>query len=404
MNHDIMIDSPGGYLKLSGAGSQRYLEVSTGSNAFFYRNIGLKYGDIAMNALGMYSLASIGREGQAVFTSLTAPNYLLRKRGAGCAWDPVIGIKSNIESIDLCPWKSDMEMCADALWDSCFEKLLGTGVDVQNLLATPEGRAIVQEMMRQIYLGLGNSYFMLAHFGNHELIEESDTNGWWQTKSTVEDWINFKGNQEVCTGLYTLVDGLKREGHENYNVEIKKSDVSVDKYIGDARALIDLTIDSAPQEFNLINDANIAQGIFPVIRATKGIFDRLKQQNMIQCFCENPEMFKAYMTGVSAEFNITPTTMMYRGYVIVRDDTQAIFDNMVGVITHRVLLGANGVFGIAYDTAQLAQFNGLGLRMVQHLDAPFQGKIYLSTAGKIGTAILDKSLVVNASLILTPQA
>jgi len=259
-------------------------------------------------------------------------------------------------------------------------------------------------MMRQIYLGLGNSYFMLAHFGKHELIEESDDNGWWQTKSTVEDWINFKGNQEVCMGIYSYVDMLKRENHPNYNVEIKKSDVSGDEYIGDARALIDLVISSAPHEFGLINRTNIAQGKYPVIKVTYGIFNRLNQQNTIQCFCENPIAFKAYMTGVAEEFNITPTSLMYKGYVIVLDDAQATFDDKVGVITHRVLLGANGVFGIAYDTAQLAQFNGLGLRMVQHLDAPFQGKIYLSTAGKIGTTILDKSLVVNASLVLTPQA
>ncbi len=403
MNYDIQLDSPNGFMKLSGAGSQRYLEVSTGMNAHWYRNIGIKYGDIAMNALGMYSLASIGREGQAVFASLTTPSYLLRKRGAGCSWDPVKGIKSNIDRIDVCPWETQMEICADALWDSCFEKLLSVGVDIHNIMATPEGRAIVQEMMRQIYLGLGNSYFMLAHFGNHELIDESDANGWWQTNTNVEDWLAFKGNQEVCGGIYTMVDELKRQNYENYNVEIKSSDVSGEKYIGDARALIDLVIESAPQEFNLINDANIAQRIYPVIRVTKGIFNRLKEQNTLSCFCENPEMFKAYMTGVSEEFNITPTSLMYKGYVIIRDDTQAIFDNMVGVITHRVLLGANGVFGIAYDTAQLAQFNGLGLRMVQHLDAPFNGKIYMNTAGKIGTHILDKSLVVNASLVLTPQ-
>jgi len=97
-----------------------------------------------------------------------------------------------------------------------------------------------------------------------------------------------------------------------------------------------------------------------------------------------------------------PGVLIYNGYVIYNDPVFKVFDNITGTVTHRALLGAPGVFAVAFDIPAIKSSEDLGLEIVQHLDAPFKGKIFMDTIFKVGNKILDTNFVVNASLTLTP--
>lgn len=401
-----VIESPNGILQWVGNSTERVLTLDVQSAYYFFRNYAVKLGDLTGNAMGMYSLASVGRENEAKWMSMNTPEYLLQTRGAGCSWNPVKGMTTNVDTVAMCPWKLNLEECPDALWNSCLEKILGTGLDIIDWLATPEGSALFNEMIRNIHIGLGNSYFMMAWFGGHGLIDEADDANSWTAKIDPIKWQNFKRNQATCGGLMTAIDALKDANIEHYNVEIRNSELSTDfkTYIGDAKALIDRVIDSATYDFNLVNEMNISEGRYPVIKVTTSIFKRLREQNALTNFAEsNMTALNLWLKGKDDEFMLGPNTMMYNGYLIVRDDVQKKFDDVTGTITHRVLLAVNGVYGIAHDTTSIDQFGGLGMRVFQDLRPKEGGKLFMDTYGKIATKIINTDFVVNASRSFVPE-
>jgi hypothetical protein len=336
---------------------------------------------------------------------MDVPEYLLQARGNGCDWDPVKGIKTAIDEVDMCAWKFQGEQCPDALWNTCLEKMLGVGNQVTDFLATSEGSALFSEIIRNVNIGLGNSYFMMAWFGQNDLIGVADENNSWVNKVDAAKWANFKRNQATCGGLMTMIDRLKADDIEHFNVEITDSELSADQkvYIGDAKALIDRVIDAAPYEFNMINEQNISSGDYPIIKVTPSIFKRLKEQNNLTSFAEvNMTTLNLMLKGKDDEFFLGPNTMMYNGYMIVRDDIQRKFDEVTGTITHRVLMGIPGVFGIAHDTAAIDQFNGLGMRMFQDLRPKEGGLLTMDAYGKIATRIINSDFLVNASRSFAP--
>ena len=91
-----------------------------------------------------------------------------------------------------------------------------------------------------------------------------------------------------------------------------------------------------------------------------------------------------------------PDVLNFKGIPVVVWDASTAFDEIVGTSYHRVALVAPGNFGRATDVRNLRQYDGMGLIMVQKLDPPDNGKIYMDTTLRWGAALADKDYTVYA--------
>jgi len=392
----------------NGEMSSRYMSLDTKAALNFFRRISLVKSDLTKNALGLFSFQQAGRNNEINFASFSTPSNLLQSRKNGCAWNPKGHVDMNISSVSLCPIEYNGEQCPDVFWGDCLEKIFGTGNQVRDFFATPEGTTIFGELVSQIYLGLGNSFYDLAWYGQHPLITDADTNGWYTSND--RDWADYIDQQEACGGFMTIVDNLKAQGETNYGVPILATEISSDgtTFIGTATDVFDRVIEAQPYTMKMAAKRSTGrQDLKGVLLVHPKIFNKYKKELQAE-WKQIPEMFHFYYSGEfcekmgCSEKGSVPGVLMYDGYKVVCMDEWENFDTQTGTITYRVMMVTPGVFGMGYDVPQLNQFGGLGMRMVQHLDAPWQGKIYMDTTFKLGMTIIDKDYVVNASKTLTP--
>ena len=67
----------------------------------------------------------------------------------------------------------------------------------------------MMKILKQVYIGLGNSFFELAWWGQHPLIDSAETNGWYAVSRRREDYLD---QQQACAGWMTMIDDLKAKG------------------------------------------------------------------------------------------------------------------------------------------------------------------------------------------------
>src|SRR5690606_21135272 len=90
--------------------------------------------------------------------------------------------------------------------------------------------------------------------------------------------------------------------------------------------------------------------------------------------------------------------LRWEGHPVIAMDEWDMYDEMLGIVSHRAILTAPGNYGFGYDVPALQQYEGLGLQMTQRLGPPYQGKIFTDTTLKIGTAILNTDYMTSAAL------
>ncbi|HRA29837.1 MAG TPA: hypothetical protein PLT61_09870 [Acinetobacter johnsonii] len=400
-----------GIVDITKSGKSNYISIRRDTAIKLFQKIAIADTSFISNELGIYSLGSVGRDSKVTFASMGVPRHLLQRRLNGCIWNPKGRIPLRSGEVTLCPVEYNGEQCPDFAYDTCLEQLFGPGRDMRDLFATAEGLALFEEMIRNIYIGLGTSLYDLVEFGQHPLITLADENGW--SPVTMNEWEDYVDQQDACGGFITMVDALKEEGLPHFNVEINPDDVDDAAYGGDAMSLIDRVISATLSDFSLVLNARFTSKTkMPVIRVSEGIFNRFKEQ-LLNKFGAIPDVYYYWMYGRlgvckdgcspqgQEKFSL-PGVLIYNGYVIYNDPVFKVFDNITGTVTHRALLGAPGVFAVAFDIPAIKSSEDLGLEIVQHLDAPFKGKIFMDTIFKVGNKILDTNFVVNASLTLTP--
>ena len=128
---------------------------------------------------------------------------------------------------------------------------------------------------------------------------------------------------------------------------------------------------------------------------SKGIYDAYKDY-IISTWSTIPEAFRLFIDGEQQ-----PGVLSYDGIPVVCMDEWTLFDEMVGVNSHRVVLTALGNMAIAHDIQPLDQFGGVGMRFEQSTRLKDKGAVYMNGTFRIGTAIADTDFMVNASRILT---
>lgn len=393
----------------NGQKSSNYLTLDTKSSLNFFNKISVLKTNIALNALGLFSRGTMGRNGEVRFASLSTPRHLFRPRRSGCTWKSKgrIDMQSSVFDTEAIEYQG--EQCSDEFYEQCFEKIFGTGHMVKDLMGTKEGKALVGKIIQKLYQGLGNSYYDLVMYAQHPIITDSDDNDWYSVND--EEWGDFMEQQMTrkTGGLMTIIDTLKDvTGLENMNVEIDDSEISLDgkEYIGDAMDLFDRVIDAQPYEMKRMSRS--ASGAKATLLCSPSVFRKFESE-LIDEFGKglNETFFYKMNANFQKALNLsTPTieegVLKYKGYVVVSMDEWEDFDNITGTITHRVTAVTPGNFGVAHDVPDIKQFKGMGMRLTQHLDDPWLGKMFMSTNFDIGMGIPNEAMIVNASSTFRP--
>lgn len=392
-------------------GTNRSISVPTRSAITIFNKIAILEHDFIKNELGLYSRVKIGSDKMARFGRIGTANHLLRARSNGCDWNPVTGLRMHTDVINTCPVQYQGEQCPDAFWNECLESIFGDGNAVRDMMGTAEGQAIFGMLLERIYQGLGNSLSSLYNYANHPDIFTINTAGTYLADPV--EWSNYFKQQTQsgsCGGLITLIDALKAQGEKNFAGLIPESDFTLGQYTGDIKALLD----------SLINDAK------PELKAMATNGYRTGGRLMYPIILLTPALYQAYedyltLTGIQAGFNSVwnfflnkedgqmqpmPGVLKFKGLPVVRWDEVGTFDAITGATSHRAALVSPGAFGMAAEAEPLTQsiFSGLGLRVIQRLDAPYMGKIFMDTTFRWGAGLPDKDMIVHKSRIVLPVA
>lgn len=391
-----------GSIQLLGGGGGTMLIPRDVAVALF-RRVAIQETNYAQNELGMYSFASVGRSNKASFLSLSGPKHILQSRKNGCTFNPKGQLTNEITDVTMCPVEVNMEICPDSLWDSCFEQILGVGNGINDFFATPEGDQLLMHIMELVYTGLGNSYADLVQFGKHPLIAAANAANSYTVGQG--EWNDYRDQQASCTGLITLVDALKAAGLPNYQYTIATADLSPNglEFTGDAMGLIDQVINAAPGELATFLEARGSKGEYGICSVSPSIYNRLEEQFMTT-YGVISEGYRYRVSGMQTSLNGTntlPGVLLYKGVWVTRRNDWKKFDLITGTTTHRALLQAPGVLGLAHDVADIKQFGGQGLVLQRSPDIRDKGKISMITNYDVATAILNQDFLVNASLTLT---
>lgn len=366
-----------------------------------FERLVIKDGDLNADTLGLYSKMSVGRDLKARFGYLTTPRHVLSNRKNGCVWTPKGSLRLKTDTVETYPFEVNMEQCPSSLWGDCFEMLFGPGNDVRDMLSTPEGRQLYEQFLRNVFIGVGNSVHMLLNFSNHSAITIADASNFY--KVNAEEWSDFL-DQMTSTelgGIVALLDKLADEGEPGFDVPIPDAFDANGKFTGDIIALLEALKAKAKGSMRALIRSEFRPGQpRPIILLSDALFDAY-QNHIIEHFAATSEAYRYRLLGQDGQVITAMNILSYMGLPVARWEASAQFDEIVGTTSHRAAIVAPGAFAIAFSGDISQQYDGMNMRIVQRLDPPFQGKIYLDTTFRLGAAV-EPELVVYGSLIKAP--
>lgn len=382
------------------------LALQTESVINFFRAFSVIKGDIVKNQFGLYSYGSIGRNKKMRFGSFSGGNHLWQKRQNGCAWTPKGTFTNNISEVSTSPMETNIEICPDALWDSCWEKLMGVGNAKRDLYGSPEASELMGIVLDQIFRDLGDGYYDIAWFGKHPLIAKADDNQSYSAPSE-ENWLDYLDQQDIATGFLTYVDYYKHEeGLAHFNVPIHDSEVAGKQFVGDPTELFDRLDEAATPDYKVANDSlRPFDGRSSMYLVTGSVF-KAYEEYLVSTYGNLPEMFYYKYNG---EFCASlgciggeqmPGVLKYNGRPVIRMSEWDRWANMLGITQHRAMLVPPGIFGLGWDVPSLDQYSGMGLVINQRMGAPYMGKVFMHSLLEIATAIVDIDFITSASKII----
>lgn len=382
------------------------MALQTESVINFFRAFSIIKGDLVKNQFGLYSFGSFGRNRKMRFATFKGGNHLWSSRKNGCAWNPKGTFTSNLAEVETCPIETNIELCPDALWDSCWEKLMGVGNSKRDLYGTPEVAEFMGIVLDQVFRDLGDGFYDIAWFGKHPLIEQADENQTYNASSE-ENWMDYLDQQKTCMGFLTYVDYYKTEENlANFNVPINDGDINGADYTGNPTELFDRLDKQSTPDFKVANDSRTPYGGQPPMYLVTGAIFEAYENELIATHGALPELFYYKYNG---EFCASlgciggdqmPGVLKYKGRPVIRMSEWDRWANMLGITQHRAMLVPPGIFGMGWDVPSLSQYSGMGLIINQKLEAPHMGKIYMHSLMEMATAITDIDFITSASKIL----
>lgn len=382
--------------------NSRLIQIATDEILNVFPGVAIKAPDIAANELGVWSLASVGNRGEIQYSSFTQPQYILQARN-GCVWNPKLKITQVGGKMILSDYTVNGEICPDAFWDNTFEKIFGTGLDIRDFYATPEGRAILDMILAKIFLAMHNDVFDVMYYGSHPLITTAGENQYYTIEAGA--WEDFVDMMAVSDGggVLTILDALADDGVSHLDTAFAGGDITNDAFTGGSNNIayyLDLLISQAHIELKTVYTNNSED---VVILAHPAEFKALKDY-YITTYGDIPQIVQYRTTGANGEMKLQQNVLYYDGMPVVNMQGWKRFDNATGLNVHRLVACARGVFGGAYDVMDLPGQRNVGMRIDQRLGGGtgFMGKIYMLSDFKLGTEVLESNLVSMISLVDTP--
>lgn len=412
--YPVTIESVGATFEL--ADRKRYFSLTTSSALQFFNKFAIEEQSISDNQLGLYSHIVLDREDRARFASLTSPAHVYSSRKNGCTWNPKGKMTMNVSEFDVCPIQLEMQLCPDSLWGTCMERIFNSGKGILDLMGTPEGVKLMDNLVFNVYRGRGNSMNELAWYAEHPDIETINASGFYKTSA--EDWAAYY-DQEMsgkCGGWMTQMDALKTAGNANYNVSIPNASFAGSNpvsgaYTGDIIALLDSLIAAANPDFQNAIEYGVRGNsplsrdgrVFPVIKLTAVLY-RAYQKYIQTTYPALQEAYN-YQMSLNDGRNINIIgTLRYHNLAISKWEEVGRYDFLTGTTSHRAAIFMPGVLGLATDVRTIPGSDGNGLEILQRLDMPFKGMVYMSEYLKWGAGIGDINFIVSASNITLPTA
>lgn len=391
-------------------GTNRSISVPTRSAITIFNKIAILEHDFLKNELGLYTRAKIGSDKMIRWGRIGSTNSLLRAR-TGCDWNPVTGLRMGTDATGSCPVQYQGEQCPDAFWNECLEAIFGAGNAVRDMMGTAEGQALFGMLLERIYQALGNSLSSLYNYANHPDITAINTSGAYLADPA--DWANYFKQQMQsgnCGGLITLIDALKAQGEKNFAGLIPGTEFTNGEYTGDIDKLLNSLVADAKPELKAMATNGYRSGgrvMYPIILLTPALYQAYEDYlTMTGIQAGFQSVWNFYLNKEDGQMQPMPGVLKFKGMPVVRWDEVGTFDSITGATSHRAALVSPGAFGMAAEVEPLIQdmFSGLGLRVIQRLDAPFNGKIYMDTTFRWGAFIPDKDMIVHKSRIVLPVA
>lgn len=371
----------------------------------FYKDLSILKEDMTVNQHNVYSFLDVGRYGRAYVTGLTAPRHVLQG-GTNCkTWNPKGSAYTTVDKVETMKLELNMEQCYDSIAGDCFQALLSTGTDMTDLFSNPEISTLMQMLVDGVFTGINNSIYDLAWYSRHPQIASANSNDTWDTSViTLEEWADFYDQQfasddngKQLKGFATLIDEEKAAGISHFNNSFVDGDFSdsTGAYTGsDIQAEFEAVKRAAhPNLRPIINRRRGGPGA--VYLVSQSVFDAYKD-SLIDTYNGIPE---GYMMRVEGE--LVPGVLMYDGIPVVVMDEWRMFDDMLNIYTHRIVLTAIGNLGIAHDVTPIAQRSGAGMIFQQSPVLKDKGRIDMYANFRLGAFIADTNLMVNKSLVET---
>jgi len=389
-------------LYTTGSGENRYFTLTKNDTLTFFKALSLVKPNIAANDLGVYTLISTNRHGEASLATFKRNGHFLQPFKYGCQWTPQGGFQHGITNIDLYRVSLQMEICHDVALKDCLESIYGVGNEIRDLLATPEGQQLLNTLLELIFEGIGNDVYDLLTFGQHPLITKSYNEGWFRNSGeyTEEQYETYRTQQGAAKGHLTIIDAFKAEGLTNYNVAIPSSDYNGALFTGDVGGdLFPRLTKANSKEIRRLAKRNKGTASAGIILVQSSIWDKYRDE-LITLGGNIVEGYALYVDGDDGRPKPAqmPDAYFWNGIPVICADEWDDFDHVLGITSHRAVYLAPGSLAVAFDVRELEQFNGLGLQLVQRLAPPYNGKIYLHSDIRLGAAIVDRRHISNASV------
>jgi hypothetical protein len=398
----ILDENDRAVLEVSQVGGTRYIRIPTRESMTLFEQIGIKLGDLNANFLNLFATMSVGRDLKARPVSIEPPKHVLSSRKNNCDWQPKGSTTFNALEIDTHPFQVNIEQCPAQFWTDCFERIFAPGPGVKDMLSTAEGRALYERMIRAIYLGLGNSAFMALNFSNHPTL--GPVNATNKYKVSAGEWADFYDQQTstALKGLITQMDELANNGEPGFDIPLLDGSFNAQgKFIGNIIDLLEALRASAKGDFGDMLYAELAPDqTSPVFLLSPALFEAYREY-LVTTHAGSTEAFRYQMTGVDGTVLQLRNVLSYYGMPVVRWNICNSYDSIVGTTSHRAALVAPGALAIAYSGEIPQQYEGMGLQIVQHLDPPHKGKVFMDTYLRLGAHVV-KNFVTYARNVKLP--
>ena len=395
-------------LELNPNGNAQTIKIATEAAMTLFQNLTWRGDDINENKLGLFSKLVIGSDLKARFMRFKSEGYNIRSRKNGCNWNPTPGVRASKNEILTHAKQIQHEICADAFWDSCWERLMGVGVDVHSLVATPEGRAIFDQLVKIAYEMSAESLKMYLWYAGHPTIEDVNTAGTSPKPLIWDQFYEMAMDTENVAGFITLLDHFRAEGLKGHDKDLISAadDVTADyQYKGDIVALLEgLRNNGGSTDLGKMMKYGMFNGPRPIIKLSAPLW--VAYQEWLST--STPYTNFGYLLQTRGDDGIGGNSLdmgLYKNMPVVPWYEVDEFDSIAGTKSFRAAIFYPGSLGVAADVDALPSTNQRsagqwGLTMTRWDIQPYKGKTMLDGYFRVGTAIQDAGLCVSTKLIL----